>query len=207
MLDTSPELDLIVGAIKPLAPHPAGFFASVQVIHALHPYPERIGDQIRFVTANVAIRTLAYQAAGGFRVRPDFPNAAEDTELSSRFSRSAVARRIEWGWYVHHDVGDGFGVNLRRYWRYGYANGILHRLTSSPPFHDGQAAAAAGRQRAGQIIGVIRRRWQEARRHHRYGLALASALTAAAIDLAYLAGVRAAVRVSALGLRAEPERT
>jgi mycofactocin glycosyltransferase len=195
VIDTSPELDLVVGAIKPLLPSRAGFFARVQVTHRLHPHPERIGDQMRFVTANLAIRAQAYRALGGFRVRPDYPNASEDTELSSRVSRSACARRIEWDWYVHHDVGDGFRVNLRRYWRYGYANGILHGLTSSPPYHDAHANAAAGRQLRALLVRIVKRRWHEGRRVHRGGVAFASALAACALDIAYLAGLRAALRV------------
>lgn len=195
VIDTSPELDLVVGAIKPLPPSPANFFAKVQVTHRLHPYPERIGDQIRFVTANLAIRAQAYRALGGFRVRADFPNAAEDTELASRVSRSACARRIEWGWYVHHDVGDGFRVNLRRYWRYGYADGLLHGLTISPPYHDALAMTAVGRQLRAQVLGIVKRRWHEARRAYRPVVAFASALAASAVDIAYLTGVRAALRV------------
>jgi glycosyltransferase involved in cell wall biosynthesis len=188
----SPEIEVIAGAVKPLPPVRPNFFGRVQIVHGLHPYPERIGDQIRFVTANLAVRRQAFEQLGGFRVRDNFPNAAEDTEFASRVSRSALARRIDWLWHVHHDVGDGFRVNLRRYWRYGHANGWLHYLTASPPFHDWQHMLAESSERWRPLRSLAMRRAQAQGKYPSRLGAFASAVMAAMIDDAYQAGLRAA---------------
>lgn len=194
-LANHPELDVVAGVTRALLPEKPDFFARVQEIHGIHPNPGRHGDQLRFVTANLAIRRTYFWDLGGFHLRPEFPGAAEDTELASRVSRSNGSRLIDWEWYVHHDVGDGFRVNLRRYWRYGYSSGWLHRFTISPPYHD-QWYCQAGAKRADHFLWCFRRRLAEARPNFSFFLsAWYSALLATLVlDIAQLEGLRAASR-------------
>ena len=197
-----PEMDVVAGVTRPLLPAKSGFFARVQEAHGIFPNPDRHGDQIRFVTANLAIRRVRFWQLGGFHLRPGFPGAAEDSELASRVSRSNALRRIDWEWHVHHDVGDGLLVNLRRYWRYGYANGWLHRFTISPPYHDGHNwYCLPYARRVDHFLWCFRRRLAEARPHFPFvPSAWYSALLATLVlDIAYLEGLRAASRAGSPG--------
>jgi glycosyltransferase involved in cell wall biosynthesis len=193
------ELDVVAGITRPLLPEKPDFFARVQAIHGIFPNPDRHGDQLRFVTANLAIRRVFFWQLGGFRHRPGFPGAAEDTELSSRVSRSKGSRRLDLEWYVCHDVGDGFRVNLRRYWRYGYSNGWLDKFTASPSYHDNDRwYCQTGAKRLAHFIWCFRRRLAQARPHFPFlASALYSALLATLVlDVAHLEGLRAARRAA-----------
>ena len=192
-LKAYPELDVIAGITRPLLPDNPTFFARVQAHFGFYPNPDRIQDQIRFVTANLAIRRKLFWELGGFRHHENFPGASEDTELSSRVSRSDCFRRIDHDWYVFHDMGDGLRTNMRRYWRYGYANIWLHQFTISPPYHDHHWAEFAKENQLSFFLRVFRRNFKEARSAFPSTLnRLYASLLASLVNDAYRAGCRAA---------------
>ncbi|MGD0142731.1 MAG: glycosyltransferase family A protein [Rhizomicrobium sp.] len=134
-LDQHPELDLVAGATKPLWPRKPGFFAHVRAVHELIPSTAQTGGTIIFPTANVAIRRSVFESTGGFGF-PDFQGAGEDTELATRLSLMGVRSLYDPAWFTRHEIEEGFFGLCRRYRRYGFANGRLIRLTTSPVAHD-----------------------------------------------------------------------
>ena len=188
-----PELDVVAGITRPLLPDNPSFFARVQAHFGFYPNPDHVQDQLRFVTANLAIRSTFFRKLGGFRYHENFPGASEDTELSSRVSRSDCFRRIDYDWYVYHDVGDGLRINMKRYWRYGYANVWLHHFTISPPYHDNHWAEFSRENQLSFFLRVFKRRYREAGAGFPLIInRIFAAFMASLIDNAYRAGCRAA---------------
>lgn len=193
-LEEFPELDVVAGVTRPLFPDNPGFFAKVQAELGFFPNPERLHDLIRCVTANLAIRRKFFWELGGFRHYDNFPGAAEDTEISSRISRSDCFRRIDWEWYVFHDVGDGLVKNMKRYWRYGFANVCLHHYTISPPYQDGVLDLIRA-PHLPYFRGIFKYRFKLAKKAFPSTIqCLLAALFTSLIDMAYRAGCRDAAR-------------
>jgi glycosyltransferase involved in cell wall biosynthesis len=193
-LADAPELDVIAGICKPLWPARRSFFARVQAQFRFYPMPDRTPDGVRFVTANVAIRRSLVAQLDGFAGHVPATGAGEDTKLSLRLVRGGARAEIDSNWYVHHEVGDGFRNNLRRYWRYGYANAVMLDSTASYSVHMPLREATWRR--------LPRLWWKEFRQLHReaggfsrYRLPRwAAAFAASLLRLAYLAGGAAACR-------------
>ena len=129
-LIASPDLDVIAGDVRPLMPLRPSFFAGVQARHGIYPSPARARGELRFVTANLAMRRSLFWKLGGFQSGKNFPGAGEDTDLSARMSASTCSRMLDIDWFVSHDVGDGIVANIKRFHRYGYANMLLQNTTS-----------------------------------------------------------------------------
>jgi GT2 family glycosyltransferase len=134
-LDANPELDLVIGNVRPNMPDRPRFFERVNGHYDLIPGPIRDATAPLFVTANVAIRRALFEQIGGFGFDAAFPGAGEDTELASRLASAGARTMIDDHWYVFHDVSDGLVRQMRRYWRYGYANVWMCRLTTAPSHH------------------------------------------------------------------------
>jgi hypothetical protein len=88
---------------------------------------------------------------GGFGFGPAFPGAGEDTELACRLAAAGSRTVVDDNWYVRHDVSDGLLTQMRRYWRYGYSNVWMCRLTTAPPHHARMTAA----RRSGHLAHAI----------------------------------------------------
>jgi mycofactocin glycosyltransferase len=197
-LEAEPALDVIAGVTKPLLPAQPHFFAKVQEAFGLYPNPEKRDGAIRFVTANLAIRHRLLRQVGGFRAFEGGPASGSDSDLSDRVCRLPSARRIDPEWYVYHDVGEPVLSCLRRYWRYGYADGWRTRFDEGCP---DSPRAALIRQGRGAFL----------RHSYRGNLALAqgkiagrmrqicAALLATLVQAGYLEGIRAAGRAKAPG--------
>lgn len=131
-LDANPELDVVIGTTRPNLPERPRFFERVNGHYELIPQPVAEPDVPLLVTANVAIRRTLFEKLGGFGFGPDFPGAGEDTELSCRLASVGARTIVDMNWYVRHDVSDGLRTQMRRYWRYGYANAWMCRVTTAP---------------------------------------------------------------------------
>jgi glycosyltransferase involved in cell wall biosynthesis len=130
-----PELDLVAGTTRPLWPAKPGFFARVRAVHELIPSTARADGSIIFPAAIVAIKRSVFESLGGFGF-PGFNGAGEDTELATRLSLHGVRSLYDPLWFTHHEVTEGLIGLCRRYHRYGFANGRLIDLTTSPVAHD-----------------------------------------------------------------------
>jgi glycosyltransferase involved in cell wall biosynthesis len=130
-LDADPELDVIAGTTQALMPDKPRFMERVNAHYMFIPHPHGPKEMKLFVTANVAIRRSLFERVGGFGFE-GFSAAGEDTELSVRLANAGARAAIDLNWYVRHDVSDGLIQQMRRFWRYGYANVFLRRYTTAP---------------------------------------------------------------------------
>jgi hypothetical protein len=189
LLMEHPELDLVAGSTRPLWPDNPSFFARVRAIHKLIPSPAVSDGTIIFPTAIVAIRRSLFESVGGFGF-PDFHGAGEDTELAGRLFVRGVTGVYDPHWYTHHEITEGLIGLCRRYRRYGFANGHLTRLTTSPIAHDFMLTtwnASWPTIWRWEIEGQMR----TARAAHRNKLvALASATLGCVVQMAYWRGVK-----------------
>lgn len=140
-LDANPELDVVIGTTLPLYSQQPRFFERVNGHYELLPQPRGTPAAPLFATANVAIRRALLERVGGFGFRDAFTGAGEDTELASRLIAGGARTVVDYDWFVRHDVCDGLTVQMRRYWRYGYANVWMRRFTSSPSSNEDSARA------------------------------------------------------------------
>ena len=184
-----PELELVAGSTRPLWPKNPSFFARVRATHKLIPTTAVSDGTIIFPTAIVAIRRALFEEVGGFGF-PNFAGAGEDTELATRLSLKGVASVYDPLWYARHEITEGFIGLCRRYRRYGFANGRLVRLTTSPVAHDFMQATwnsswptiwrweIEGRMKAARAA------------HPNKFVALVSATLACIVQMAYWRGVK-----------------
>lgn len=140
-LDTNPELDVVIGTTLPLYSDRPRFFERVNGHYALLPKPRGTRAAPLFATANVAIRRELFNRVGGFGFREAFTGAGEDTELASRLAIAGARTTVDHNWFVRHDVSDSLATQMRRYWRYGYANVWMRKFTSSPASNEESARA------------------------------------------------------------------
>ncbi len=184
-----PELELVAGTTRPLWPAKPGFFARVRATHELIPTTAQVEGTMIFPTANVAIRRSTFEALGGFGF-PDFHGAGEDTELATRLGLRGAASVYDPMWYTRHEVDEGLFALCRRYRRYGYANGRLIALTTSPPAHDYMQTTWRSSWRTiwrWEIEGRLR----DARKAHaNRAVARLSATLACIVKMAYWRGVK-----------------
>ncbi len=193
LLDASPDLDVVAGITRPLLVEKPSFFSRVQAVHNFIPMPQRHRDQLTFVTANLAIRRSLFVDLGGFITADDFPGAGEDTEFASRISRGSFSRKIDYNWFVFHEVGDGIWNNMKRYWRYGFGNIWMQQFTTSPSFLDDSLKYLSYDKRFPHFLRAIRHRFHEARYQFPSKLqAVSSAFIASLLDASYREGCRAA---------------
>lgn len=184
-----PELDVVAGTTKPLWPQNPSFFARVRAEHDLFPTTEDTGGTIIFPTACVAIRRALFEEMGGFGF-PNFPDAGEDTELATRLFRRGAVMRTDKAWATHHEITEGIWRLCKRYRRYGFANGKLALLTTSPAEHDYMLAT-------GQAGWHTIWNWEyshlikHARSVHKSRvIAAASATLACVVKMAYWQGIK-----------------
>ncbi len=191
-LSEHPELDLVAGTTRPLLPEKPGFFAQVRAVHELIPTTALADGTIIFPTAIVAIKRVVFEEMGGFGF-PDFVGAGEDTELASRLSLKGVRSLYDPLWYTHHEVSEGLIGLCRRYRRYGFANGRLIALTTSPVAHDYMQATCRSSWRT-IWRWEIKGRLAAARAHHGNSMkARLSATLACVVKMAYWRGVKDAL--------------
>lgn len=131
-LDASPEIDVLIGTTRANLPERPSFIERVNGHYALIPQPHGTQAVPLFATANVAIRRALFEQVGGFVSDDAFPGAGEDTDLSVRLAAAGARTVIDKNWFVLHDASDGLVRQMRRYWRYGYANVWLSRRTTAP---------------------------------------------------------------------------
>lgn len=191
-LDANPELDVVIGTTRPNLPERPRFFERVNGHYQLIPQPVGERDVPLFVTANVAIRRELFERLGGFGFGPHFPGAGEDTELACRLAAAGARSVVDMEWYVRHDVSDGLSTQMRRYWRYGYANVWMCRLTTAPPHHVRMTVA----RRSGHLayaIGLMRDNLELSRGFSKWlPVRLLSAAAASLVQAAYYDGCAAA---------------
>jgi len=194
LLIEHPELDVVAGTTVALLPDKPGFLANVRATHRLLPSTEDSGGTIIFATANVAIRRKLFEDLGGFGF-PDFVGAGEDTELATRLSRRGVRSKFDPGWTTQHEVSESFLALCRRFRHYGFANGKLALMTTSPVEHDYMLDSAQTGWRTiwnweyKELIAQARRR------HQNKAVATLSAATACLVKMCYWRGVKDAVRL------------
>ncbi len=136
-LETWPELDIVAGTTNPLTPQGGHSFQSLMQSHfGFIPKIFFQSNLVIFPTANVAIRRELILRLGGFGYPGSFFGAGEDTEFAVRAQLAGARVFADQNWQVSHEVGEPFTALLRRYRRYGFANGAILPLTSSPPWHD-----------------------------------------------------------------------
>lgn len=121
-----PELDVVAGTTRGRDVRQANFVGRVQSHYRLLPTAssDARGGQ-RFVTANLAVRRALFNTLGGFNTQPSFAVAGEDTELASRLTRHSARTCIDQNWHVDHLLARRLGPELRRFRRYGFANGLM----------------------------------------------------------------------------------
>jgi GT2 family glycosyltransferase len=184
-----PELDVVAGTTKPLWPENPSFFAKVRAEHDLIPTTEDTGGTIIFPTANVAVRRTLFEEMGGFGF-PDFSGAGEDTEFATRLFHRGALMRTDKSWATHHEVTEGLWALCKRYRRYGYANGRLALLTTSPAEHDYMLDTGNARWRTiwnWEYAHLIK----HARSVHKSRfIAVASATLACIVKMAYWQGIK-----------------
>ena len=186
-----PNLDVVAGMTK-APPGAKSFLARVRDVHQLFPLAVRASGTVLFSTANVAIRRSLFMDAGGFGF-PGFTGAGEDTELAGRLGLRGAAGVCDPSWVTWHDASEGLVDLMRRYWRYGYANGRLMRLTTSPIVHDFKLFRA--REKLLSLWrSEFRQQLSRARAVHESRIkARLSALVASFVQLAYWRGIKAAL--------------
>lgn len=200
-LDANPELDVVIGTTKPDMPERPRFVERVNGHFALIPQPRGNRSMPLFATANVAIRRELFERLGGFGFATSFPGAGEDTELSSRLSAAAARTVVDHDWYVAHDVSDGLVRQMRRYWRYGYSNVWMTRLTTSPS----QLLAIAKARRSEHLSNTLEVIRDNYRRSSGFSKWLAvrwgAAIAASLVQVAYFDGCAAAAAERRRALR------
>jgi GT2 family glycosyltransferase len=190
-LDAHPELDVVVGSVRPDLPERPRFFERVNGHYELIPQPIGTSAPL-FVTANVAIRRALFEQLGGFGFDGAFPGAGEDTELATRLAAAAARTMVDHDWYVRHDVSDGLVRQMRRYWRYGYANVWMCRLTTAPAHHM-RMASASRRRLLSQAVRCLRDNLESSKGFSNWALPRwCSAAAASLVQMAYYDGCAAA---------------
>jgi glycosyltransferase involved in cell wall biosynthesis len=189
-LSANPELDVVAGTTRPLWPKKPSFFAKVRAAHNLIPTTANVAGTMIFPTAIVAIRRSMFERLGGFGFG-EFHGAGEDTEMATRLSLQGAASIFDPAWFTRHEISEGLRATCGRYRRYGFANGRLATLTTSPVAHDyiiDNAGAAwktiwgweyPERLRAARAV------------HGRTLTATASAMLAMLVKLSYWRGIKA----------------
>ena len=189
-----PDLDVVIGTTHPLPTGRNSFAERVQVHYGFIPRPWRAGEDMMFVTANVAIRRQVFERVGGIAVRDKRLRAGEDTELSGRLRQAGAASIYDPDWYVRHEVGDTLRTQIRRYWGYGFANVTIAHLPAVPAIHL-EFAEARRRDLPHQLNWTVREMTRRSAGFSRNPAArLASIAAASAIQLAHFFGCLAAVR-------------
>lgn len=121
-----PELDVVAGTTRGRDVEQANFVGRVQSHYRLLPTTasDARGNQ-RFVAANLAVRRALFNMIGGFNSGPSFAVAGEDTELAARLTRHPARTHIDPNWHVEHLLARRMAPELRRFRRYGFANGLM----------------------------------------------------------------------------------
>jgi GT2 family glycosyltransferase len=200
-LDASPEIDVVIGTTRPNLPDRPRFIERVNGHYEFIPTPQGTRAAPLFATANVAIRRALFERLGGFGFGQAFPGAGEDTELSSRLAAAGARTIIDRHWYVLHDVTDGLVRQMRRYWRYGYSNVWMCRLTTAPGHH-AQMARAQRRHHLWNAIDVLRENLMLSEGFSRLApVRWLSAVAASCVQVAYFDGCAAAAAARRRELR------
>lgn len=140
-LDANPELELVIGTTRPRLPERPRFMEKVNAHFDIIPLPHGSPSVPLFVTANVAIRRSLFEQVGGFGLTDSKWAAGEDTELASRLAAAGARTVVDKNWFVEHDVSDGLRRQMRRFWRYGYANVQMSAMTTAPDQNAGLTRA------------------------------------------------------------------
>lgn len=199
-LDANPEIDVLIGTTQPRLPDRPRFFERVNGHYTLIPTPHGTPAMPLFVTANVAIRRELFERVGRFGFVQAFP-AGEDTELASRLSAAGARIVVDPHWFVHHDVSDGLIRQMRRYWRYGYANVRMCELTTAPGLNV-RLAHARRRYHVANAIEQLRANLETAKGFSRWALVRwCSAVAASCVQIAFYDGCAAAAAARRRELR------
>ncbi|MEZ5873091.1 MAG: glycosyltransferase family A protein [Nitratireductor sp.] len=136
-LDAHPELDIVAGPVLPLPPDSGETFRSRMQGHfGFLPKVYGTGKSMIFPTANVCIRRQLMMDIGMFGFPGPFFGAGEDTEFAVRAQLAGARMFADNAWHVRHEVGEPMRSLVRRYYRYGYSNGSMIALSTSPEAHD-----------------------------------------------------------------------
>jgi succinoglycan biosynthesis protein ExoA len=172
-----PELDVVGGTTRPHDLEHANFVGRMQAAFDLLPRPyQHEGGMNSFITACLAVRSELFRQLGGFRIDANFASAGEDTDLSFRLARAKSRIRLDPDWWVAHALATSIRSEYRRFYRYGYSNGLLALSHESP------RAFAYHLRRVD--AGFVRAAWD----HFRYNRTRATAVKAnPLLKLAYRA--------------------
>lgn len=200
-LDANPEIDVLIGTTQPRLPDRPRFIERVNGHYALIPAPHGTAAVPLFATANVAIRRELFERVGGFGFAQGFTGAGEDTELSSRLAAAGARTVVDPHWFVRHDVSDGLIRQMRRYWRYGYANVRMCQLTTAPSQH-ARMARARRRFHVSNAVEQLRTNLETAEGFSPWAVVRwCSAVAAALVQIAYYDGCAAAAAARRRELR------
>jgi GT2 family glycosyltransferase len=132
-LTAHPELDVIGGTTRPHDLEHASFVGRMQAAFDLLPRPySHEGGMYSFITACLAVRAELFRKVGGFRTDANFASAGEDTDLSFRLARARARIRLDPDWWVAHALATSVRSEYRRFYRYGYSNGLMALSHESP---------------------------------------------------------------------------
>ena len=99
--------------------------------------------------------------------------------------------KIDYNWFVYHEVGDGIRNNMKRYWRYGFGNIWMQQFTTSPSFLDNSLRYLSYDARIPHFWRAMQHRFHEAKYQFPSKLqAICSALIASLLDASYREGCR-----------------
>lgn len=135
-LDAHPELDVVAGPTLALPPESGETFASrFQAHFGFLPQIYGSGGNMIFPAANLCIRATLLSDIGMFGFTGPFFGAGEDTELAVRAQLAGARMLADETWHVRHDTGEPVLSLAKRYYRYGYSNGAITALATSPESH------------------------------------------------------------------------
>jgi glycosyltransferase involved in cell wall biosynthesis len=194
LIETRPDLDAVAGTCLALAPDRPSFAAAVNTRFRFIPRPWRTGGDLMLVGANMAVRRSTYWRIGGFAMVDGWPGAGEDAEFSRRLALDGARVVAAGDWLVRHDVTAGLRTQMRRQWRYGYADPWLNRLPTGPKGLDRpERATVGGRIRIAR--GVFKDSYAQARGiagslAGRVAVAVVATLIRCSADAGYARAVR-----------------
>ncbi|HYM31123.1 MAG TPA: glycosyltransferase [Candidatus Cybelea sp.] len=117
-----PDAEVIGGTTRPLAPARQTLFSSFLAHAGFYPRPHLIdGRANTLVTANLAVRRIAFVEVGGF---DETLMTGEDHNLTYKLWRRRSVIHCDQNWFVDHDMTSTVRRHFRRYFEYGIG---IHR--------------------------------------------------------------------------------
>jgi GT2 family glycosyltransferase len=118
MVRANPDVDLFAGTTEPIWTRPPGRFQRLLAVRKSYPAPVVNGfGLITAVGANMAVRRVAYERAGGYS--REMRGAAEDCHLTQRLLKAGATYRVCPDWPAGHKAENSISGLRRRFFWYG----------------------------------------------------------------------------------------